>query len=122
MTITQDRAEVTIIDNDGRLWLNMLTCILQNNVFLVIQYIVEAATISLSPTSYVVDESEGVVNIIVTKTGLFSRLIQGKLTTLVTDSASGEIFEHIFLSQTQQVVTFYLHLHHIWIYNHFEIA
>ena len=72
--------------------------------FFAIQYIVEAATISLSPTSYVVDESEGVVNIIVTKTGLFSRLIQGRLATLVTDSASGEIFEHIFLSQTQQVL------------------
>ena len=50
----------------------------------------EAATISLNPTSYVVDESDGVVNIIVEKTGFFSQPIQGTVTTVATGSASGE--------------------------------
>ena len=47
----------------------------------IFMFIVESATISISPLTYEVLESGGVVNVIVTKTGNFLRPIQGTLTT-----------------------------------------
>ena len=48
----------------------------------------ESAVVSLSPLTYEVVESDGTVNIVLTKTGNFQRPIAGTLTT-ATGSAGG---------------------------------
>ena len=50
----------------------------------------ESVTVSMSPLTYEVVESEEVVNVVVTKAGNFLTPIQGTLTTS-TGSASGKI-------------------------------
>ena len=59
---------------------------------------VEASTVSISPLTYEILESEGTVNVVVTKTGDFMRQIRGTLTTS-TASAGGKINE-IFTFQS----------------------
>ena len=65
---------------------------------------VEASTVSISPLTYEILESEGTVNVVVTKTGDFMRQIRGTLTTS-TASAGGKINDfsisaHSFNQQT----------------------
>ena len=54
-------------------------------------FLVESATISISPLIYEVLESDGAVGVVVTKTGSFLRPIQGTLTT-TPSTASGKMY------------------------------
>ena len=62
------------------------------NVFIFFSvWILEEVEISMSSASYEIVESDGVVNVVVIKSGDFSERIQGTLSFRKTGSAKGEI-------------------------------
>ena len=63
---------------------------------------------SISPMTYEVVESDGFVNVVVTKTGNFQGPIQGTLTTS-TESAGGKIkaFHHTFRATNTDCIQIY---------------
>ena len=63
----------------------------------------EAATVSINQQAYEVFESDGVVNVVVTKSGDFLEPIQGTLTTL-QGSAGGKNSEGMMCKVHQSIL------------------
>ena len=86
VSIGKDMAEITILNDDGTYYYSLIH---QKISELLFSLIVASGVVSIAASLYEVQESDGFVDVLVTKTGNLQDAIQGTLTTLV-GSAQGK--------------------------------